>query len=131
MRTRALAAVGLVVAVALALVALTLPESTPKADYCTVLREHVDTLRAYTGPGDTAHLDTAIGQARTLTDVAPDNLTDAWRTLADYLVRLRDAGTDQAKLQAIASDPAGQQVAAANNAISEQGASGCGVNMSS
>lgn len=128
MRTKLVGAVALVLAGMLAVGALVSPGGEKQAaEYCAALRAHLDTLRGYTGPGDTATLDTAIDQANHLTDLAPSDLRNDWQLLTDYLGRVRDAGRDQAKLQALADDPAGQQVAEANTAITTQGSTACGL----
>ncbi|TWD84821.1 hypothetical protein FB561_6017 [Kribbella amoyensis] len=125
-RRSTIAAAVLVLAVALGLVALSLPaQDGQDEDYCTGLQSYYTALQSFAGPTDTAALDQLVDQADNLSESAPEELRDDWRVLADYLGLLRSADGDPQKLaQLRPADP--EAVTEAGRAIDAHGQQQCG-----
>lgn len=96
-------------------------------DYCGELKSYAEAVKGL-DIKDSDAVDKMRGEAKKVSESAPDDLKDDWKITLDYADKAKDAKGDQAKLAELAKND-GQKIAAASSNIAKHAKDTCNVDI--
>ncbi|GAA1122795.1 hypothetical protein GCM10009630_20880 [Kribbella jejuensis] len=99
-------------------------------NYCDDLKSYVDTGKNL-DTKNSKDLDKILDQSKKVEKSAPKDLKDDWKTLIDYIQKVKDANGDTTKLAELAKGGDLSKIESAQQAITKQAKDTCKIDMSS
>ncbi|NUR99270.1 MAG: hypothetical protein HOV67_28935 [Kribbellaceae bacterium] len=99
-------------------------------NYCDDLKSYVDTGKNL-DTKNSKDLDKILDQSKKVEKSAPKDLKDDWKTLIDYIQKVKDANGDTTKLAELAKSGDLSKIQSAQEAITKQAKDTCKIDMNS